>query len=50
MTTFEPSDSFTPRQLCTKVTNLVLCCSTLFHSLMIIPCRPKHVVMFSVIL
>jgi len=48
MPTFYPFDSFTPCQLCTKVTNLVLCCITLSFSLIMIPCRSKHVGLFSV--
>ena len=48
MPTFEPSDSFTSRQLYTKVNNLVLCCVTLSDSLMTIPCGPKHIEILSV--
>ena len=29
MSTFSPSDSFTRRQLCTKVTDFLLCCTAL---------------------
>ena len=34
-------------QLCTEVTELVLCCITLFNSLIMVPCGPKHVAMLS---
>jgi hypothetical protein len=42
--------SFTPRQLYTKMTNLVLYYITLFDSLMKVSCGPKHVTIFSVIM
>jgi len=42
--------TFTPRQLYTKMTNLVLYYITLIDSLMKVSCRPKHVGIFSVIM
>ena len=50
MPTFEPFDSFQPRQLCTKVTDLVLCGIPSFDFVMMTPCRPKYVGILNVIL
>jgi hypothetical protein len=43
MPTFQPLDSFAPRQQFKNLTELVLCCIILFEPLMMIPCGPQHV-------
>jgi len=50
MSTLQLFDASILRQLCTKVASFVLCGITLVWPLMLVPCGPKHVGTFNVIL